>query len=218
MPDGDDIIERFSRIYTGAVSDVLDQLNLRHQVLPSQLQGLSHDARVAGWALPVVGKPTDSTDPEEIFVPILRMLGEVGPRQVVVTQANDMACSHLGELSATAIQSRGGSGAVIYGGVRDVEYIRRLGLGVFCLYTTPADVIGRWRLEAYNVPIDIGGVTIHPGDVVLGDADGVLIVPSQVAPEVLVRAESIIHTENYVRDAVSHGTHPLDAYRQYGWF
>jgi regulator of RNase E activity RraA len=218
MSDDQDLITRFASIYTGAASDVLDQMNFHHQALPSDLRGLTTNARVVGFALPVVGHATTSADQEKTFVPILQMLGAVGPQQVVVIQANDSECSHLGELSATAIKARGGSGAVVYGGVRDIEYIRQLGLGVFCRYTTPTDVVGRWCLDSYGVPIDIGGVVIRPGDVVLGDADGVLIVPREIATEVLERAESIVNTENYVREAVKNGMHPLDAYRQYGWF
>lgn len=209
---------RYARVYTGAVSDVLDQLNERHQVLPSSLRGLTPDAKVVGRALPVVGGPTSTTDADTIFVPILTMLGDVKSYDVVIIQARDTGCAHLGELSATAIKARGGAGAVVYGGVRDVDYIRRLGLDVFCLYTTPSDVVGRWQLLAYNEPIDIEGVTICPHDIVLGDADGVVVIPEALAEEVLIRAEAIVYTENHVREAVKKGVHPLQAYRQYGWF
>lgn len=213
-----EMIPRFSSIYSGAVSDVLDQKGLRHQVLPSSLHGLMLETKVCGLALPVLGESSIVTDADEIFTPLLRMLGDVKPYNVVVTQSNDQSCAHLGELSATAIQSRGGAGAVIYGGVRDIQYIQNLGLPVFCRYTTPADVVGRWRLVDYNVAIEIEGVTIHPGDIVLGDKDGVLVVPHDIAEEVLIASEHIVGTENRVRIAVKNGMHPLDAYHKYGWF
>ncbi len=216
--DQGEMISRFSRIYSGAVSDVLDQMGFRNQVLPRSLHGLTLEAKVCGLALPVLGEPSTVTDADEIFTPVLRMLGDVKPLDVVVTRANDQSCSHLGELSATAIQSRGGAGAVIYGGVRDVDYIQKLGLPVFCRYTTPADIVGRWRLVEYNVAMQIEDVTVHPRDIVLGDKDGVLVVPQDIAEEVLIASEQIVGTESHVRSAVKNGMHPLDAYQKYGWF
>ncbi len=213
-----EMIERFAAIYTGAISDAMDQLGYRHQVLPKELKGLASDAKLCGTALTVRGEATDVDNENEIFVPLLEMLGDVKPYNVVVTQANDDTCSHLGELSATTIQARGGVGAVIYGGVRDVDYIHKLGLPVFHLYTTPADVVGRWCLKEYNVPIRIKNVTIEPNDLVIGDKDGVLIVPRAIAEQVLVRAEGLVSTENHVRNDVMNGVHPLDSYKKHGWF
>ncbi len=214
----DELIERYSRIYTGAISDSLDLLGVRGQVLPKELRGLAAGTKLCGTALPVLGEATDETDPHEIFVPLLKMLGDVQKYNVVITQANDDTCSHLGELSATTIQARGGAGAVIYGGVRDVEYIHKLGLPVFHLYSTPADVVGRWRLKEYNTPIRIKQTTIHPGDVIVGDYDGVLVVPKGMAVDVLLKAEELVGTENLVRNDVMNGVHPLDSYYKHGWF
>jgi len=73
-------------------------------------------------------------------------------------------------------------------------------------------------LEAYNVPITIGDVRIEPGDFVLGDRDGVVIVPAAIAEEVIGKAEEIVSTENLVRKAILEGVHPLEAYRRYGRF
>lgn len=214
----EELVQRFSQIYTGAISDAMDLMAYRHQVLPKELKGLTPDTKLCGTALTVRGEATHVDDPHEIFVPLLKMLGDVQPFNIVVTQANDDTCSHLGELSATTIQARGGKGAVIYGGVRDVDYIHKLGLPVFHLYTTPADVVGRWCLKEYNVPIRIKDVTIHPGDIVVGDKDGVLVVPRHICEKVLIKAEQLVSTENHVRNDVMNGVHPLDSYYKYGWF
>jgi regulator of RNase E activity RraA len=214
----DEMIERYSKIYTGAISDSMDLLGYRNQVLPKELMGLTPDAKLCGTALPVRGEATHVNDPHEIFVPILKMLGDVKKNNVVITQANDDTCSHLGELSATTIKARGGVGAVIYGGVRDVDYIQKLGLPVFNLYTTPSDVVGRWALKEYNVSIRIQNVTINPGDIIVGDKDGVLVVPQEIAEQVLLKAEELVSTENHVRNDVMNGVHPLDSYNKHGWF
>src|SRR5437660_3605227 len=80
----DDVCARFSAVYTGAISDVLDQIGFRHQVLPWEIQGLTIEHRVAGVAMPVEGQPTESQDPEEIFVPVLKMLGDLKPGDVII--------------------------------------------------------------------------------------------------------------------------------------
>jgi regulator of RNase E activity RraA len=216
--DVEDIRRRFSLIYTGAISDVLDEIGYRHQVLPPEIQGLVLEHRVTGVAMPVAGEPTESVDPEQVFVPVLKMLGDLKPGDVIVSQPNDRVSAHLGELSAESAKFRGARGAVIDGGTRDVEYILKLGFPVFCRYRTPQDIVGRWRLTAYGQPVQIGQVTVSRGDFIVGDMDGVVVIPRDVTLDVLRRAEEVVGTENLVRKAILKGVHPLDAYREYGRF
>ncbi len=213
------LIERFAAIpYTGALSDILDEMGLPNQALPKEIQALAPRQTLAGRALTLLGEPTGSTDPEVIFVPFLKMLGEIKPGDVLVSQANDEVAAHLGELSAETAQFRGARGAVIDGGARDTGYILNLGFPVFARYTTPRDIAGRWRLAAYNVPVLIGSVHVRPGDYIVGDPDGVIVVPAEVAAEVAAKAEEVVRTENLVRKAILEGVHPIEAYRRYGRF
>ena len=216
--DIDDVCRRFSALYTGAISDVLDEMGYRNQSLPSGIQALQMGQRVAGLALPVEGEPTESQDPEIIFIPVLRMLGDIQPGDVIVSQPHDATCAHLGELSSEVAKFRGARGVVIDGGARDIDYILRLGLPVFCRYRTPVDIQGRWRLKSYGQPIQVGGVRVRRGDFVVGDHDGVLIIPKEITLEVLRRSEEVMSTENLVRRDVLSGVHPVDAYRKYGRF
>jgi 4-hydroxy-4-methyl-2-oxoglutarate aldolase len=212
-------IDRLAAIpYTGAISDILDESGYHHQALPYQIQPLTRGATLAGRAMTVRGEKTASTDPEEIFIPFLAMLGDLGPGDVIVSQPNDNLAAHLGELSAETAQYRGARGAVIDGGVRDTSYIERLGFPVFARYRTPIDIVGRWRLTGFGDPIEIGGVTVRRGDFVVGDDDGVLIIPYEVAPEVIARAEEVIKTENLVRTDILKGVHPVEAFRRHGRF
>jgi len=128
---------------------------------PLKFQSMEPGQTLVGRAMPLFGEPTNSMDPEVIFVPFLKMLGELKPGDVIVSQPNDTAASHLGELSSETAKFRGAAGAVIDGGVRDTEYIRKLGFPVFARYRSPRDIVGRWRLLAYNVPVTIGGVRIE---------------------------------------------------------
>ena len=214
----DDLCRRFSVIYTGAISDVLDEMGYRNQVLPSDIQGLTRDQRVAGVALTLEGEPTASVDPEEIYIPLLEMLGRLSDGDVIVSQPHDNVSAHIGELSAETAKFRGARGAVIDGGARDVDYILRLGFPVFCRYRTPSDVVGRWKLVSVGRPISIGAVTIRRGDFVVGDRDGVLVIPQEITTRVLEKSEEVVGTENLVRKAVLQGVHPVDAYRKYGRF
>jgi regulator of RNase E activity RraA len=214
-----ELISRLAAIpYTGAVSDILDEMGYYDQVLPAGIQSLVPGQIVAGRALTVLGESTASEDPDVIFRPYLKMLGEIRRGDVLVCQPNDNVCAHLGELSSETAQFRGARGAVIDGGVRDTEYIARLGFPVFARYKRPSDIVGRWHLVAFNVPIRIGAVNIIPGDLVLGDRDGVLIIPQGIAEPVISKAEEVVHTENLVRKAILEGMLPLDAYEKYGRF
>ena len=216
--DVDDVCRRFSVIYTGAISDVLDEMGHRNQVLPATIQALAMEQRVAGLAMPVEGEPTDSTDPEIVYLPILKMLGELRNGDVIVSQPHDNVSAHIGELSAETAKFRGARGAVIDGGARDIDYILKLGFPVFCRYRTPADVMGRWKLISYGNEIKIGQVVVRRGDFIVGDKDGVVLIPREVTLEVLEKSEEVVNTENLVRKAILEGVHPVDAYRKYGRF
>jgi 4-hydroxy-4-methyl-2-oxoglutarate aldolase len=212
-------IDRLAAIpYTGAVSDILDEMGWPNQSLPSTIQSLVPGQTLAGCALTLRGEPTTSDDPDVIFVPFLKMLGDIRPGSVLVYEANDEVAAHLGELSSETAKFRGARGAVIDGGARDTEYMVRLGFPVFSRYRTMRDIRGRWRLTAYNVPITVGGVAIQPGDLVLGDRDGVIVIPQQIAEELITKAEEVVNTENLVRKAILQGVLPLDAYNRYGRF
>jgi regulator of RNase E activity RraA len=213
------LIERYAAIpYTGAISDILDDMGFTSQVLPNQIQAVEPGLTLAGRALTVTGEHTLLHTRDEYYRPFLGMLGDVKPGDVVVIQPNDDVVAHFGELSCETAKYRGGRGVVINGGMRDTEYALRIGFPVFSRYRTPLDTIGRWRLVDYNVPITIGTVLIEAGDYVVGDRDGVVVVPQGVAEEVLVKAEECVQTENLLRKAVLEGVHPLEAYEKYGRF
>jgi regulator of RNase E activity RraA len=103
--------------------------------------------------------------------------------------------------------------------VRDVDYILREEFPVFARHVTPQDCVPRWELLAHGeVPIVIGGVQVSPGDWVVADRDGIVVVPGAGIEEVLAEAEAKVSTENQIRDAVRGGALPLEAYERYGTF
>jgi regulator of RNase E activity RraA len=217
-PTGE-LARRFSALYTGALTDVLDRHGYLQQTLPTDLAPLRPGMRLAGPVYTILGRPHPAHDHDTSIRLILEMLGSVTPGSVAVYQTDDRANAHLGELSVTSLASRGCVGAVIDGGVRDTEYILREDFPVFARYVTPQDCVPRWQLLAHGeVSIVIGAVRVSPGDWIVGDRDGLVIVPRERVDEVLGEAEQKVATENEIRDAVRQGTLPLEAYARYGTF
>jgi 4-hydroxy-4-methyl-2-oxoglutarate aldolase len=210
--------ERFLGIYTAALADILDARGLRQQTLPTAIRPLAAGTRLAGRAYTVSGRPSDAPDYDKALRKVLRMLGEVPAEHVAVYACKHLVSAHLGELSVTSLKSRGVAGCVLDGGCRDVRFILEESFPVFCAHTTPEDSTWRWELEATQVPITVGSVRIEPGDWVVGDDDGVVVVPQAIAESVLVEAEKKAATESQVRVAVREGMTPLEAYERYGTF
>ncbi len=220
MTKQDSLPRRFARIPTAAVTDVMDAMGLQHQTLPAAIQPLTPGMRVAGYAFTARGRPRRSS-PREHDATIrrfLRMLGAVPPDSVLVLAAHDSRAAHFGELSAEWLRARRVRGAVIDGATRDAAAIVRRRFPPFVRYRTPQDSVPRWRVADWGQPVTIGGVRVALGDVVVGDLDGVVVVPRRVAQEVLVRAEELVGAESKVRAAVRRGVAPLEAYEKYGSF
>ena len=212
------LAERFRAIYTAALADVLDARGCRRQTLPPELRPLERGMRLAGPAYTIEGHPAPQADHDTAIRKVLAMLGEVPAGAVAVYQCHHGLSAHLGELSVTSLKARGCAGAVLDGGCRDVDFILREGFPVFCRHVTPEDSTWRWELSATQEPVEIGGVHIHPGDWVIGDDDGLVVVPRAEAEDVLAEAEAKAATESEIRVAVRQGMPPLEAYETYGTF
>lgn len=214
----DKLSMRLARCYTGVVYDVLRDLDRRECVLPSTIRSLDPRHRLAGPAFTVGGQRVHDADPHQTLLAWTRLLSAAPTGTVVVCQPNDGRLAHMGELSAETLQAKQVVGYVVDGGCRDTEFILGIGFPVFCRYSTPADVVGQWLVDQLGDPVAIGGVRIACGDYILGDRDGVIVIPSEIAEEVVSRAEQLINTESAVRKAIREGADPQDAYLRYGAF
>jgi 4-hydroxy-4-methyl-2-oxoglutarate aldolase len=128
---------------------------------------------------------------------------------------------HFGELIALGLQSRGCVGAIVDGGVRDIAWLERAGFPSFSTYRTPVQSIGRWQVKAWGQSVTLpgaggSGVEVRPGDFVLADRDGALIVPADHVLEVLERAEAITRREIDIRQALQGGMSLSDAIARFG--
>ncbi len=210
--------ERFEAIYTAALADILDTRGYRTQTLPPSIRPLERGMRLAGPAFTVRGKPSQTASYDTSLRKVLQMLGEVPAGHVAVYACGQDVAAHLGELSVTSLAARGVAGCVLDGGCRDVSFIVELGFPVFCAHVTPEDSTGRWELEATQEPVSVGEVRVEPGDWVVGDDDGVVVVPNAIAESVLAEAEEKAATESEIRAAVRDGMPPLEAYERFGTF
>jgi 4-hydroxy-4-methyl-2-oxoglutarate aldolase len=174
--------------------------------------------RVEGPAYTIEGRPHRGIEYEHSIRRILEALGAIPSGHVAVYSTGDDESAQFGELSATALAAKGCPGVVLDGGTRDLDLIVGMGFPVFCRHVTPQDSVPRWEVMAWGEPIEIGGVRVATGDWILGDADGVVVVPAAQRDEVLGRAREVVGAENEVREAVRGGMPPLEAYDRFGKF
>jgi len=203
IPD-EELLERFEKLYLGAVNDVLREFCLLDQALPNRIKPLREYHTVAGFAFTVKSSPNVKITGEMEYR--TRMLDEMGENQFVVwdTSRDQKATLWGGVMTATAKEKKV-KAACIDGGIRDTHQILAADFPVFYEYRISNGSLGRCLITHYQIPIKIGDVVIRPGDVVLGDIDGVLVVPRDIAYDVLLRAEEIRENEKTIFSWVRSG-------------
>jgi regulator of RNase E activity RraA len=212
------LAERFAAAYTGAVFDVMRAKGHRNCVLPSDIVALDRDRKMAGPVFTMRGRQVLGADAHETLLAWTEFLGKAPAGHVVVCEGGDADCALMGELSAETLHMRGVAGYLTDGGCRDADFIRRIGFPVFSRFLTPKDVVGAWLPVAYEADIHIGPIAISPGDYLVADRDGAVVVPRALINEVLVEVERVMNTENLVRKAILSGVSPQEAYLTYGKF
>ena len=217
LPPGE-LCDRYAELYTGAITDELDERGYRDRTMRGGIEPLDRGMRMAGIAHTAVGRRNVDVDPEEQIREHLRMVGDAPEHGALVIEANDSVSAQIGELMTTSLAGQGCRGCVCDGGTRDTEFIRDQGFPTFTGYRTPEDSVPRWELLDWDVDVIVGGVEVSPGDVIVGDVDGVVAVPREIAVEVLEAAEARVGEEDRVRQAIREGASPLEAYEEYGVF
>ena len=215
---GDDLAARLARCSPGVVFDVLRGLGHADCILPPTIVPLDVGMVAAGPVFTVRGRPDASVSAHESLLRWTELLARAPAGHVVMVQGNDSERALMGELSAETLQFRGVRGYIVDGGCRDTAFIRRLGFPVFCDKATPRDIVGAWVPVAYDEPISYGQVVVRPGDHVLADCDGVVVIPGAIAASVIDAATAAMSTEDKVRAAILSGVDPRQAYLDHGKF
>lgn len=215
-----DIRQRYLAVDTSNVADVLDTLGFMDQSLAADFAPYpAQNNRIAGWAYTIRGQRTPyplGGDAEK-----MKACHGVGPDEVTVWSGDGEGVCYFGELIALGMKERGSVGAVIDGGIRDIRWIGEHGFPVFARYRTPTQSIGRWKVNAWQVPVVLRGATsrtveVSPGDFLLGDEDGVIVIPARVVETVLAEAERLTRTEVAIRAELANGLSLADALAKYG--
>lgn len=214
---GKELLSRFEQLYTGAVNDVLREFCLMNQALPNHIMPLREYRTVAGFAFTVKSSPNTKVRGEMEFR--TRMLDEMGEDAFVVwdSSGDQKSTSWGGVMTATA-KGKKVKAACLDGGIRDTHQILEADFPVFYRYRISNGSLGRCMITHYQIPLEIGEVTIKPGDIVLGDVDGVLIVPRDHAYDVLVRAEEIKMNEKKIFGWVKEGQSVDQITKKGGYF
>lgn len=214
------IRKRFLRVDTATVADVLDVLGLPNLGLAPGFTAFPPSAgKMGGWAYTIRGRMAryaGSGDPRK-----MRAVDGVGPGEVTVWSGEGRGVCFFGELIALGMKRRGSAGALLDGGIRDIGWIAKQRFPVYARYRTPVQSIGRWKVTAWQVPVDMPGATsrrvkVKPGDFVLADVDGVIVIPARVAGKVLVEAERLTNKEKRIRGELDRGASLEDVLEKYG--
>ena len=202
------------------LSDTLDSLGLMQQAMKPFMRPLDDSLQLIGRArtglyMPVYSAPARGENPYEVEI---ALVDDLRPADVVVLACNGPTdrIAPWGELLSTASAARRAAGCVTDGLVRDVRQIREMRFPVFCGGIGPLDTKGRARMVERDVPVQCAGVTVHPGDLVFGDVDGVVVVPRAHEAAVLERALQKVAGENASRDALQRGEKLASVFKRLG--
>ena len=198
------------------LADVLDALGHRHSALPSSLRPLRPDFRVLGRAATLSTVPV-AADPARPYALEMECVDALRPGEVLVATTNgDHGSALWGELLSTAARARGAAGAIIDGLTRDAARILAMNFPVFAAGTSPLDSRGRLDAVSHAQPIRIGACVVRPGDYVLGDLDGIVVVPAEVAEQAFARALDKARGENTVRAELARGRSVRAVFAEHG--
>jgi regulator of RNase E activity RraA len=198
------------------VSDVLDGMGMRGQAMGISIRPVHDDMVVAGYAATML--MVDNYDYEkDTFSLQFKAIDNLKKNEVMMVSAQGTERAALwGELLSTAACYRGARGAIIEGVTRDVKLIRKMGFPVFAMGINPISSKGRIIAVDYACPVEILGVKVNPGDLVVADVDGVVVVPREIAEETVDKAFEVAASETKTRDELKKGAGLYDVYKKYG--
>jgi len=206
------------KLFTSVLSDCLDTIGVMNQAIASRIrpldEGLVMVGRARTAAFMEVYHHEAGTNPYELEIALVDSLksGEIP----VFACSNPARVAPWGELLSTAAMARGAAGALMDGCTRDVKAIRAMQFPVFHGGIAPLDSKGRGRIMAIDVPIVCAGAKVEPGDLVFGDADGVVVIPKSIEDDVLQLAFEKVRGERSTLEDLRAGEKLADVFARYG--
>lgn len=210
-----DLLSRFRQLYAPLVSDAVESLGLPAMAAAPGLDPYHHDQGrvVVGYAHTATVRKTRKR--VEIDM-LMRLVETTSPESLIVVAADqDVQGALWGGLMSAGVQQQGALGAVIDGGVRDLHQVLALDFPVWAVYRSPLDIRGRAEMTAVGETVTFRGVRVSPGDIVLADGNGVVVVPASVAEEVVNICEERLERELATERELAAGAQVADVYARY---
>ncbi len=216
----EEICERYRRLYSGVIYDVLENLGYPNQVLAHDLRPLAPEMRLAGPAFTFKGTMTCERDAAGRHKRIAMVKQMTHPCVEVRDRGTPFNVALYGELSATTARAHGAVGALIDGATRDSGHLISMKFPVFARYRNPVEAFGRYMMIACQVPILLSGETtetvrVDPGDFIFGEADGALVIPKHLTLQVLTECERISGIEDKARKEFARGDDPVEVFKRH---
>ncbi|NWJ50336.1 MAG: RraA family protein [Bacteroidetes bacterium] len=216
-----DLIKK--ELYTAVVGDIMDKMGRLNQFLSPKLKPLRHDMFLAGRAFTVLESDIDKLDMEtaarmknKSFGVMLEALDDLKKNEVYVCSGSSPHYALWGELMSTRAMMLGAVGAVVNGYSRDTEGILKMNFPTFSYGRFAQDQAPRGKVIDYRVPLQIDEVLVNPGDIVIGDMDGVCVIPQEIEETVVIQALEKARGEKTVQKAILQGMSARDAFDKYG--
>lgn len=204
------------QLYSAVIGDILDAIGCRRQFFPPEIRPIASGTTLVGRAVPVLEADVYCDDPVAPWGEMLTALDSLRPGEIYVATGAANAYALWGELMSTRARMLGAAGAVLNGYVRDSYAIRELKFPCFARGTYAQDQRGRGRVIAHRTPIEIGQARVEPGDIIFGDADGVLVIPRHAETNVVIGALEKARGENKVRQAINNNMSATEAFKRFG--
>ncbi len=211
-------------LFVALVGDVLDKLNYQHQFITPKVKPLSTDFIVIGRAMPVLEADVFEEKVEGTNNPIMQKpfgimfeaLDSLKENDVYICTGASPRYALWGGLMSTRAIKLGAAGAVLHGYSRDSNEILKLNFPTFSYGGFAQDQGPRGKVVDYNIPIEIEGIKIAPGDIIYGDRDGVIVVPKEVEEEAFNGAIEKARGEQLVKKALEEGMSTVEAFNKFG--
>lgn len=213
-----------TELFTALVGDVLDKMGYFHQFLPPEIKPLDPKMIVFGKAMPVLEADVFAEQLSysangfinKPFGIMFEALDDLKENEVYICTGSSFRYALWGGLMSTRAMQLKAAGAVVHGFSRDTNEVLRLGFPTFSIGTYAQDQGPRGKVIDYRVPIEMGNVRIHPGDVIYGDRDGVVVIPQQIQDEVFEKALEKARGEKLVLKALQNGMSTVEAFAKFG--
>lgn len=209
------IMNALRKASTGNIADAVDEATGHRGFMFHDMKPI-FKAKIVGPAVTAMLRPVLKNDGRTYPNLALQILDEAPPGSVLIYVLEDgLETAGIGNLMSTTAKVRGLAGAVIDGGARDIEEITEIGFPVFSRSVTPATSVGRYVSASKNEPVTCGGVRVRPGDYIVGDWDGVVVVPIEAAPRVVELLAVYDEKESKVMSIIKETKSMLKALEKY---